>query len=480
MNICINQLLINYQNYIEKKITIYGWIRSFRSNQFLHINDGSSIRNIQIIINYKNFSLQILKKLNVGASVKIYGLVKISLGSRQDIEIIAEQINIIGEVDNNEIQKTILQPKKHSLEQLRKQAHLRFRTNTFSSIMRIRSKLAFAIHNFFNQKNFFYINTPIITSSNAEGAGDMFQVTSLNLNKPLPKNKNNLVDFTKDFFGKASYLTVSGQLEGELAMMGLNKIYTFGPTFRAENSNTTRHLSEFWMIEPEIAFYELEDNMNLAEELLKYSIHYILQNCQLDLVFLNDRLKKEKNNQKNSYKFHLIDKLNFIINTKFQRINYNEVINILKKSNKNKKKKFKFPITKWGIDLQSEHERFLVEEYFHTPVIIYDYPEQNKAFYMRVNDDQKTVRAMDVLFPEIGEIIGGSQREERFEFLKEKMYRFNINIQQLYWYLDTRRFGSVPHSGFGLGFDRLVLFITGMNNIRDVIPFPRSPKNADF
>lgn len=480
MNISINQLLINYKNYIGKKITIYGWIRSFRSNQFLHINDGSSIRNLQIIINYKNFSLQILKKLNIGASIKIKGLVIISKGNKQDIEIIAEYIKIIGETKNHEIQNTILQPKKHNIETLRKQAHLRFRTNTFSCIMRIRSQLAFSIHKFFNEKNFFYINTPIITSNNAEGAGDMFQVTSFNLNKQLPKNQNNLIDFKKDFFGKESFLTVSGQLEGELAMMGLSKIYTFGPTFRAENSNTTRHLSEFWMIEPEVAFYELEDNMNLAEELLKYSINYILKNCQLDLIFLNDRLKKENKNKKNDFQFDLIEKLNFVTNSKFQRINYNEAINILQQSSYNKNKKFKFPITKWGIDLQSEHERFLVEKYFHTPIIIYDYPEENKAFYMRINDDQKTVRAMDILFPKIGEIIGGSQREERIEFLKKKMCKFNINIKKLYWYLDTRRFGSVPHSGFGLGFDRLVLFVTGMNNIRDVIPFPRSPQNADF
>lgn len=480
MHIHINKLLIKYKNYIGKKIKIYGWIRSFRSNQFLHINDGSTLLNIQIIINYQTFPLQILKKLNIGSSVTIYGLVQKSLGNKQEIEIIAEKIIIIGETNSEEIQKTILQPKKHNLESLRKQGHLRFRTNTFASIMRIRSKLAFAIHNFFHKKDFFYIHTPIITGSNAEGAGNMFQVTSFDLKKPLPMNKENLVNLIEDFFGKESYLTVSGQLEGELAMMGLSKIYTFGPTFRAENSNTNRHLAEFWMIEPEIAFYELNDNMTLAEELLKYCINYILKNCSLDLLFLNDRLKQEEKD-KNNYKLNLIDKLNFIINHKFHRINYNDAINILKNSNYNKNNQFKFPIKKWGVELQSEHERFLVEQYFNNhPIIIYDYPESTKAFYMRTNDDQKTVRAMDILFPKIGEIIGGSQREERFEVLKKKMYKFDINIKELYWYLDSRRFGTVPHSGFGLGFDRLVLFITGMNNIRDVIPFPRTPNNINF
>lgn len=474
MNVSIHQLLNNYKFFLKKEITVFGWIRSFRSNRFLNINDGSTINNLQLIIDYKNISTEILKKLNIGASVKANGIVIKSQGKIQDIEINIISIKIIGKVNNEEIQTTILQPKYHNLSKLREQAHLRFRTNMFSAIMRIRSALAFSIHNFFNINNFFYINSPIITTTDAEGIGQMFQVTSFDLNKNLPKNKNNLIDFSKDFFKKATFLTVSGQLESELAIMGLSKVYSFGPTFRAEKSNTKRHLSEFWMVEPEVAFYELIDNMNLAEEFLKYCISYILKNCLTDLNFLNIKHKKDNNN------IDLIEKLKFIVKNNFIRITYTEAIKILKSSNLNKKNKFLFPIKNWGIDLQSEHERYLVEQYFNKPVIVYDYPKDNKAFYMRLNDDKKTVSAMDVLFPGVGEIIGGSQREERLEILKKKMKYFNINQENLFWYLDSRKFGSVPHSGFGLGFDRLVLFVTGMSNIRDVVPFPRTPNCAEF
>ena len=404
-----------------------------------------------------------------------------SQGAGQSIEILAKKIEILGDNFSEELEKTVLQPKKHSLEVLREQAHLRFRTNLFGAVFRVRSAISFAIHQFFNQNQFFYINTPIITGADAEGAGEMFSVTNFDLNN-IPRDENGEIDYSQDFFGRKTNLTVSGQLEGETAAMGLGRIYTFGPTFRAENSNTTRHLAEFWMIEPEMAFFNLEDNIDLAENFLKYVINYVLENCKDDLEFLDKRFAEEQKQkpEKDRAKEGLIEKLQNVVAKRFKRVSYTEAIDILLASKENKKGKFQFPIEAWGADLQSEHERYLVEKHFECPVVLFNYPKEIKAFYMKLNADGKTVGAMDVLFPGIGEIIGGSEREARYDVLLNKMKEMNVDEQELWWYLDTRKFGSVPHAGFGLGLERLVLFITGMSNIRDVIPFPRTPKNAEF
>ena len=458
-------------------VTAEGWVKNFRANKFISLNDGSTIQNIQCVIDFENFDYSIIKKINTGASLLIKGKLVKSVGSGQEIEVLVIDIKIYGE---SHPEKYPIQPKKHSFEFLRENAHLRIRTTTFGAIMRIRSKLSYATHKFFQNENFQYVNTPIITSNDAEGAGEMFRVTTLDPKSP-PLEKNN-VDFTKDFFSKKTHLTVSGQLEAESYALGLGKVYTFGPTFRAENSNTTRHLSEFWMIEPEMAFFNLEDNIDLAEQFVKYILNFILENCINDLTFLEQRLyDEEKNKPKNERnEMKLIDKLKFVIDNKFERISYSEAFEILKNCSKNRKKKFKFLVNEWGIDFQSEHERYLVEKHFKKPVVIFNYPSKSKAFYMRLNDDEKTVAAMDVLFPGIGEIIGGSQREERLKVLKNRMDQFSVSHDDLWWYKDLRRFGTVPHSGFGLGFERIVLFATGMNNIRDVIPFPRTPNNALF
>ena len=458
-------------------VTAEGWVKNFRANKFISLNDGSTIQNIQCVIDFENFDDSIIKKINTGASLLIKGKLVKSVGSGQEIEVLVIDIKIYGE---SHPEKYPIQPKKHSFEFLRENAHLRIRTTTFGAIMRIRSKLSYATHKFFQNENFQYVNTPIITSNDAEGAGEMFRVTTLDPKSP-PLEKNN-VDFTKDFFSKKTHLTVSGQLEAESYALGLGKVYTFGPTFRAENSNTTRHLSEFWMIEPEMAFFNLEDNIDLAEQFVKYILNFILENCINDLTFLEQRLyDEEKNKPKNERnEMKLIDKLKFVIDNKFERISYSEAFEILKNCSKNRKKKFKFLVNEWGIDFQSEHERYLVEKHFKKPVVIFNYPSKSKAFYMRLNDDEKTVAAMDVLFPGIGEIIGGSQREERLKVLKNRMDQFSVSHDDLWWYKDLRRFGTVPHSGFGLGFERIVLFATGMNNIRDVIPFPRTPNNALF
>ncbi|PQL93434.1 asparagine--tRNA ligase [Apibacter adventoris] len=477
----IKQLLSKGKKALHEEVTVKGWVRSFRSNRFISLNDGSGINNLQIVIDFNNFDPTILKQITTASSIRVEGTVTESEGAGQEIEIIAKKIKIYGYANPEEVQETILQPKRHSLEKLREQAHLRFRTNTFAAIMRVRNALSFAIHQYFNQNGFFYINTPIITGSDAEGAGEMFTVTNFDLNH-LPKDNQDKVDFSQDFFGKKTNLTVSGQLEGETAAMGLGKIYTFGPTFRAENSNTTRHLAEFWMIEPEMAFYDLEKNIDLAEDFLKYCIQYAVDHCKDDLDFLNKRFEEEQKQKPKEEKSeqNLHEKLEFVLNNKFIRLSYTEAVEILKKSKANQKGKFKYPIDEWGVDLQSEHERYLVEKHFKSPVVLFDYPAKIKAFYMRLNEDQKTVRAMDVLFPGIGEIIGGSQREERLEILKQKMNSLGMDEKELNWYLDTRKYGTVPHSGFGLGLERLILFVTGMSNIRDVIPFPRTPNNADF
>ena len=463
---------------IGDNISINGWVKTFRSNRFIALNDGSCLEDIQCVINFEEFDKEILSKINTGTSLNIGGEIVESQGKGQNIEISVKEINILGLSNPDEYP---IQPKKHSFEFLRENAHLRVRTKTISSVMRIRSELSYAIHKFFNENNFYYVHTPIITGSDAEGAGEMFRVTTLNLNK-VPKDSDGKIDFTKDFFSKETNLTVSGQLEAESMALGLGKVYTFGPTFRAENSNTSRHLAEFWMIEPEMAFYELDDNINLAEQFIKYIIKYVYDKCKNEIVFLSGRLEKEEQNiPKNERNdFSLEERINFVINNDFVRITYSEAFDILKSSKPNKKGKFKFPLNEWGVDFQSEHERFLVEKYFKCPVVVYDYPSKIKAFYMRMNDDKKTVKAMDILFPGIGEIVGGSQREERIDVLKERIKSLNIDEKELWWYLDLRKFGTVKHSGFGLGLERLILFITGMGNIRDVIPFPRTPKNAEF
>lgn len=477
----IKELLGDYRKLIHHDITVQGWVRAFRSNRFIALNDGSTINNLQIVVNFEDFNEDLIKKINTASSLKIMGELVESQGAGQSIEVLAKKIEILGDNFFEEMQTTILQPKKHSLEKLREQAHLRFRTNLFGAIFRTRHAVSFAIHQYFNQNQFFYLNTPIITGADAEGAGEMFGVSNFDLNN-LPKNEDGEVDFEQDFFGRKTNLTVSGQLEGETASMGLGRIYTFGPTFRAENSNTTRHLAEFWMVEPEVAFNDLEDNIDLAEDFLKYVIKYVLENCKDDLEFLDKRFAEEQKAkpEKERAKEGLIEKLENVISKRFKRVSYTEAIEILMNSKENKKGKFQFPVENWGTDLQSEHERFLVEKHFESPVVLFDYPKDIKAFYMRVNEDGKTVAAMDVLFPGIGEIIGGAQREERYDILKNRMQEMHVDENELWWYLDTRKFGSVPHAGFGLGLERLVLFVTGMTNIRDVIPFPRTPKNAEF
>lgn len=477
----VNTLLQKGKDLALQKVTVNGWVRAFRSNRFIALNDGSTLKNIQIVVDFENFDENLIKQITTAASLRVQGEVVESQGKGQEIEIIAKDIKILGIANSDDVQETILQPKAHTLEKLREQAHLRFRTNLFAAIMRVRNSLMFAIHKFYNEKGFVYINTPIITGSDAEGAGEMFRVTNLDLDH-IPRDEEGKIDFSKDFFGKSTNLTVSGQLEGEAAAMGLGKIYTFGPTFRAENSNTTRHLAEFWMIEPEMAFYDLDQNMDLAEEFLKYVITYAMEHCKDDLEFLTERFDKEQKQKPAEERsdLGLMERLNYVLKNKFVRLSYTEAIEILKESKPNKKGKFKYPIEGWGADLQSEHERYLVEKHFKMPVILFDYPQEIKAFYMRLNDDGKTVRAMDVLFPGIGEIIGGSQREERLEVLDQRIAQFGIDQEEIWWYRDTRRFGSVPHAGFGLGLERLVLFVTGMGNIRDVIPFPRYPKSAEF
>jgi asparaginyl-tRNA synthetase len=465
-----------------KEVIVKGWVRTFRNNQFIAINDGSTLNNIQAVVDFTTTDEALLKRVTTGAAVSVTGLLIESLGKGQRVEIKVASLEILGDSD---AEKYPLQPKKHSLEFLREIAHLRFRTNTFNAVFKVRHALAFAIHKFFNDKGFVYMHTPIITGSDAEGAGEMFRVTTIDFDN-VPRNDDGTVNFKEDFFGKSTNLTVSGQLEGELAAMAFGEVYTFGPTFRAENSNTTRHLAEFWMIEPEMAFYDIHDNMDLAEELLKYVISYALDNCSDELEFLKNRLLEEEKQkaQNERSELDLISKLNFCLENNFERITYTEAINILKSSKPNQKKQFKYLINDWGADLQSEHERYLVEKHFKKPVILTNYPAAIKSFYMRRNEGdeagKETVRAMDILFPGIGEIVGGSQREERLDVLENRMKDMHIPAEEMDWYLDTRRFGSAPHSGFGLGFERLVLFVTGMTNIRDVIPFPRTPKNAEF
>ena len=463
------------ENRTKKNIEIFGWVKTYRAKRFIAINDGSTLLNLQCVIDFENHENSIIKRINTGAALRIIGDLIYSKGKGQNLELEVNKIFILGDSDPD---KYPIQPKKHSLEFLREKAHLRARTNTFNAIMKIRSVLAFGVHEFFQNKKFNYLNTPIITGSDAEGAGEMFKVTTLEPNT----NSNKLVDYKKDFFGKKTHLTVSGQLEAESYALALGNVYTFGPTFRAENSNTKRHLAEFWMIEPEMAFYDLKDNMDLAEEFVKYLLNKILSNCQVELGFLNKRLDDEEKTKPLAQRgeMGLIEKINFVNKNSFMRLSYTEAIKILKNSKPNKKNKFQFKIDKWGVDLQSEHERFLVEKHFKCPLIIFDYPEEIKAFYMRLNEDKKTVGAMDVLFPGIGEIIGGSQREERLDILISRMKKLKIDQNELWWYLELRKFGTAPHSGFGLGFERLVQFSTGMNNIRDVIPFPRTPQNASF
>jgi asparaginyl-tRNA synthetase len=463
---------------IGQEVTVKGWVRTFRANRFIALNDGSTLQNLQCVVDFENFEEAVLKQINTGAALAIKGVLIASQGKGQSVEIQVAELNVLGGADPEQYP---IQPKKHSFEFLREQAHLRVRTNTFSAVMRVRSALAFAVHQFFRNEGFYYVNTPIITGSDAEGAGEMFRVTTLDPKNP-PLGEDQAVDYRQDFFAKETNLTVSGQLEAETYAMGLGNVYTFGPTFRAENSNTKRHLAEFWMIEPEMAFYDLNDNMDLAEAFIKNILQYILDHCKEDLAFLDERLTQEEKNkpQVERSEMGLLEKIQFVVANEFKRISYTEAIEILRNSKPNKKKKFKFPVNEWGVDLQSEHERFLVEKHFKCPVVLFDYPAQIKAFYMRLNEDQKTVRAMDILFPGIGEMVGGSQREERLYVLQERIAAQGIDAAELDWYLDLRRFGTAPHAGFGLGFERLVQFSTGMGNIRDVIPFPRTPQNASF
>ena len=463
------------------EVLVKAWVRTKRANKnvvFIALNDGSCLNNIQVVADPEKFEEDILKKITTGACISVLGNLIESQGAGQSYEINAKEITILGEANPEEYP---LQPKRHSLEFLRDIAHLRARTNTFSAVYRIRHAMIFAVHKFFNDKGFLNVHTPIITGSDAEGAGEMFRVTNLDPKNP-PLTEDGEVDYSQDFFQKETNLTVSGQLEGETAALALGDIYTFGPTFRAENSNTSRHLAEFWMVEPEMAFAELEDNMDLAEEFLQYLIKYALDNCADDLAFLDKRgVEEDKSKPANERQpMALIEKLKFVVENNFERLTYTEAVEILRNSKPNKKKKFKYPVDGWGVDLQSEHERFLVEKHFKKPVILTDYPATIKAFYMRLNDDEKTVRAMDVLFPGIGEMVGGSQREERYDVLLQKVKAMGIEEEEVSWYLDTRKFGTAPHSGFGLGFERMMMFVTGMTNIRDVIPFPRTPGNAEF
>jgi asparaginyl-tRNA synthetase len=462
---------------IGAETTIRGWVRTFRSNRFIAINDGSTINNIQAVIDFEKEDENQLKRITTGAAIEVVGNLVESQGRGQSVELVVKSFTIVGDANPDEYP---LQPKKHSLEYLREIAHLRPRTNTFAAVLRIRHAMTFAIHKFFNDKGFYNIHTPLITATDAEGAGEAFQVTTLDL-KNVPLNEEKGIDYKQDFFGKETSLAVTGQLEAELAALGLSQVYTFGPTFRAENSNTTRHLSEFWMIEPEVAFADNNDNMDLAEDMLKYCISYALEHCEDDLTFLNNRILEEDKRKPEIERLgDLFEKLRFVTENDFIRITYTEAIDILRNCKPNKKKKFQFIIEDWGADLQSEHERFLVEKHFKKPVILTDYPANIKAFYMKLNEDKKTVKAMDILFPGIGEIVGGSQREENHDILLQKIKDQNIPMDSVWWYLDTRKFGTVPHAGFGLGFERLMLFVTGMTNIRDVIPFPRTPKNAEF
>ncbi|HYG02966.1 MAG TPA: asparagine--tRNA ligase [Chryseosolibacter sp.] len=462
----------------SQQVLVQGWVRTFRNNQFIAINDGSSINNIQAVVALNSVDEITLKRITTGACVSVEGELIPSPAKGQTVELKVSKIEILGDSD---AEKYPLQPKKHSLEFLREIAHLRSRTNTFGAVMRVRHAMAFAVHKFFNDRGFFYIHTPVITGSDAEGAGAMFRVTTLDPHNP-PKDENGKIDYKEDFFGRETNLTVSGQLEGETYALALGDIYTFGPTFRAENSNTTRHLAEFWMIEPEMAFYDLQDNMQLAQEFLQFLVRYALENCSEDLEFLNKRAQEEEQSkpQDQRSELGLIDRLKFVADNDFQRLSYTEAIDILKNSTPNKKKKFQYVIENWGSDLQSEHERFLVEKHFKKPVVLYNYPAEIKSFYMRQNEDGKTVAAMDVLFPGIGEIIGGSQREERYDRLLKRVNELGLPEKDLWWYMELRKFGSAPHSGFGLGFERLILFVTGMTNIRDVIPYPRYPGNAEF
>jgi asparaginyl-tRNA synthetase len=459
-------------------VKIQGWVRTFRNNQFIALNDGSTIQNMQAVVALASIDDATLKRITTGACLSIQGELIASLGKGQSVEVKVTELEILGDCD---AEKFPLQPKKHSLEFLREIAHLRSRTNTISAVMRVRHAMAFAIHRFFNERGFYYIHTPIITGSDAEGAGDMFRVTTLDGKNP-PLDENGHINHKEDFFGRETNLTVSGQLEGETYALALSEIYTFGPTFRAENSNTARHLAEFWMIEPEMAFYDIHDNMQLATDLLQYLVRYALDNCSDDLEFLNKRAQEEEATkpQEQRSELSLLERLKFVVENDFQKLSYTEAIEILKNSTPNKKKKFQYVVEEWGVDLQSEHERYLVEKHFKKPVILYNYPKNIKAFYMRQNEDDKTVAAMDVLFPGIGEIIGGSQREERYDRLLKRIQEMNLPEKELWWYLELRKFGSAPHSGFGLGFERLILFVTGMTNIRDVIPFPRFPKSAEF
>ncbi len=465
----------------EKKgieVHVKGWVRSFRSNRFVALNDGSTINNIQCVIDFEATDENLLKRINTGAAIAVKGILEDSQGKGQSVEIRVTKLEILGDSNPDDYP---IQPKKHSFEFLRENAHLRVRTNTFSAVMRVRSALSFAVHQYFTQHGFYNVHTPIVTGSDAEGAGEMFRVSTLDAINP-PMTDEGKIDYSKDFFGKETNLTVSGQLEAETYAMALGKVYTFGPTFRAENSNTTRHLAEFWMIEPEVAFNDLDANMDLAEDFIQSVIKSVLETCKDDLEFLNERFVKEESQKPQLQRsdMSLLEKLQFVLDNNFKRVSYTEAFEILRNSKPNKKKKFQFPVNEWGVDLQSEHERFLVEKHFKCPVILFDYPATIKAFYMRLNEDGKTVRAMDVLFPGIGEIVGGSQREERLDVLKEKIKALDIDEKELWWYLDTRRFGTAVHSGFGLGFERLVQFVTGMGNIRDVIPFPRTPQNAEF
>ncbi|WP_298899585.1 asparagine--tRNA ligase [uncultured Psychroserpens sp.] len=476
MNYTVSQLLT--QDITFQPIEIKGWVRTFRANRFIALNDGSTINNIQCVVDFENTDEDLLKRITTGAAVHIKGDLVESQGKGQKVEIQVSSIEILGDSDPEAYP---IQPKKHTFEFLRENAHLRTRTNTFSAVMRLRSSLSFAIHKYFNDNGFYHVHTPIITGSDAEGAGEMFRVTNLDAKNP-PLNDDSSINYKEDFFGKETNLTVSGQLEAETYAMSLGKVYTFGPTFRAENSNTSRHLAEFWMVEPEVAFMDLAGNMDLAEDFMKSVLGYTLEHNREDLEFLEQRLLTEEKSkpQAERSEMSLIEKIKFVVDNNFKRVSYTEAIDILRNSKPNKKKKFKYIIEEWGADLQSEHERFLVEKHFKCPVILFDYPANIKAFYMRLNEDGKTVRAMDVLFPGIGEMAGGSQREERLEVLKEKMKALDIPEEELWWYLDLRKYGTAVHSGFGLGFERLVMFATGMGNIRDVIPYPRTPQNAEF